>query len=144
MSFPQITAGLPCWELPHHADDEWQPHFATEAEAKAAADEEFLTADDLTVTQRAALLVSTPKVRARACVRLVCDGCRNAVGHDGELVPEDDGIHVDPADEAEWLTGSGWTLDRTGRHFCPDCSVDHAAPGDAERIPGPADVGLFS
>jgi hypothetical protein len=144
MSFPQITAGLPCWELPHHSEDEWRPHFATEAEAIAAIKQEFLTADDLTTSARAALLTSKPKVMPRPCVKLMCDGCRNEVGMDGELVPEGDGVHVDPADESEWIKDSGWTVDQTGRHFCPDCAVDHAAPGDAERIPGPADVGLFS
>lgn len=125
-TLPIPTKGGHCWQLSHHAHDDWRPHFTSWGEAIA----------DL--VDRDELHEGTPVHLPRACVRLLCDGCRQAVGMDGEMVPEDDGIHIDPADLDGWLTG--WHTLPDDRHQCPDCPPDEPL---LSRVPSPNDRPLI-
>lgn len=119
----------PCWELEHEADDmelEWHPHYVSRAEAEAELDERPEPS-------------SEPIQRARPCVHLICDGCGDALGFEGEMA-ETNGVHMDPADVDEALRDDGWGRDVEGRDLCPGCPHP---PIDESRIPGPLDVPLF-
>lgn len=117
-----ITEKAPCWELEHDEDAEWVAHYVTQLEAMREREPDG----------------AKPTERATACVRLVCDGCDQALGFE-EMTEPSHGMHLDPADLGEWLTIADWTEGDDGHHWCHECP---APERDLSRVPGPNDVAL--
>lgn len=139
----------PCWELPHHVDEQREvlPHYDTRAMAIAAriAEMRSLSADyddaddeDLKAARKV-LMKSRPTQAGQVCCRLVCDSCHVELEDDwGDLHLRADDV------TAEFLRDRSWRQSPDGRtHQCPDCPPTQAELEHEARTPGPDDVPLF-
>lgn len=147
---------MPCWELPHHADEadfrDYFPHFSTrEMALEDRADDlrqlkgDYDDPDDLRDARRQ-LMKSMPTQRSRVCVYLVCDGCDGELDHESDVVESGrSGLHIDPDDiTPTFLADYSWTGTREGRHRCPTCGPEPMSAEDQARTPGPNDLPLFT
>lgn len=138
----------PCWVLDHETEWDWRPHYATEQRANESlwdqrkeAREEELGPGDTMAEIRPDLLTSVARREPRPCLELICDGCDQALGMDGELVDVGSGSHFEDVDEIT-ISDEGWTMSGA-EHFCSTCSAARPLLEDDVRATGPYDDPLI-